>query len=94
LRSCSADPDQSVSRACSDALAPAGAQPAASTSELDLYAYSPDGNTPLVDTLVALRLPGGAVFVGNTDANAHLRLRSVPSGELRLEDPAQAPLDP
>ncbi len=97
LRGCALDIDTSVSDACTRALqTPAQRKetaPAARSSS-ELYVYASDGVTPLRNQLVALRLPDGAAFVGHADSNAHVVLRSVPPGELLLEDPAQAPLDP
>ncbi|MGF1465661.1 MAG: HEAT repeat domain-containing protein [Sandaracinaceae bacterium] len=60
----------------------------------DIYAYAPDGETLWRRRLVALRLADGTVWLGHTDANGHLRLRSVPAGPLLLEDPTATPLEP
>jgi HEAT repeat protein len=60
----------------------------------DVYAYASDGVSLLRNALVALRLASGAVFLGYTDHNGQLRLKAAPRGELLLEDPGLAPLEP
>ncbi len=92
LSACAArDPDASVRLAChADEATTEQREP----RDIAFYAYAPDGVTPLRDTLVALRLRNGSVFVGATDANAHLRLLSTAGDALVLEDPGLAALEP
>ena len=81
-RRCAAtDVEPSVRAVC---VAP---EPAAAREPADIYAYAQDGTTLLRNRLVAVRLADGAVFLGYSDLNGHLRLASAPRGKLRLEQP-------
>jgi HEAT repeat protein len=60
----------------------------------DIYAHGPDGVSLKRDALVALRLPNGAVFLGYTDHNAHVRLIAAPNGDVKLEAPGLVALEP
>jgi HEAT repeat protein len=75
------------------ALCTVPAAVAAVREPADVYAYAPDGTTLLRNRLVALRLADGAVFLGYTDLNGHVRLPRAPRGELRLEQPELMPLE-
>ena len=82
------DVEEAVRDACADA------RPRAAGTPLETYVYAPDGVRLLRDGLVALRFADGAVLLGYADTNGHLRVRSAVRGEVRLEDPAQARLEP
>jgi HEAT repeat protein len=90
LERCAAtDVEASVRAAC--AAPPAavrGYDPA------DVYAYARDGSTLLRNALVAIESADGTVYLGRTDHNGHVRLRSAARGALELEDPGLAPLEP
>jgi hypothetical protein len=60
----------------------------------DIYAYARDGVTLLREAPVALKLEDGAVYLGYTDRNGHLRLPSAPRGAVQIEDPGLVPLEP
>ncbi|HMI90937.1 MAG TPA: hypothetical protein VK509_06210, partial [Polyangiales bacterium] len=61
---------------------------------VESYLYASDGVSLLRDGLFALRLADGAVLLGYSDANGHVRVPAAPHGELRLEDPSQVRLEP
>ncbi len=89
LEACAAtDLEPSVRAACAEPPRSARREPT------EVYAYGGGGVRLLRETLVALRLADATVFLGYTDANAHLRLPAAPQGELRLEDPGLVPLEP
>jgi hypothetical protein len=41
-----------------------------------------------------LRLADGAAFLGYTDQNGQLRLKSAPVGKIEIEDPTLSALEP
>ena len=90
LSACSNDPDPQLARACQTA----GPAAAIATRRLELDAYANDGQTLLAERLVALRMAGGGVFVGYTDANGHLTLPGADAGTLIMEDPANVLPEP
>jgi HEAT repeat protein len=67
--------------------------PTARREPADLYPHAADGTTLLRNRLVAVRFSSGAVMVTRSDANGHVRLKSAPSGEVRLDDPGLLPLE-
>lgn len=81
------DPEPLVAAAC---LLP---QLARDNQTIDLTAYAADPQTPLSFRMVALRQADGSVFIGYTDLNGHLPVRSAPQGALLLEDPIAIPLE-
>jgi len=87
LAACASDADPHVAAACSEHTAPEAAP-----GKLLVRALSAGGAT-WTDRPLALRLPGGAVYVGPTDANGQLLLSRVPHGEIIMEDPADVPGD-
>jgi HEAT repeat protein len=86
LQNCANDREPRVAEACRAAPATApGAR-----ARLELSALALDGQTPLRDQLVALRLSDASVFVGYTDGNGDIALPAAPRGTVVLEDPADA----
>jgi HEAT repeat protein len=82
------DPEPLVASAC---LLP---QLPRDNQTLDVTAYAADRRTLLSFYTVALRQADSSVFIGYTDLNGHLPIRSAPQGTLLLEDPAVMPLEP
>jgi HEAT repeat protein len=87
-RCASGDQEPSVARACREPEPPPN-QPAA-----QFVAHGRDGQGLLRDTLVAVRLADGLVFLAHTDANGELHLPASVRGDVLLEDPATQPLEP
>jgi HEAT repeat protein len=88
LFECAGSSDPQLARACRSRTA-AVSPP----RRLELAAYAGDAQSLLRERLVALRMSSGGVWVGYTDANGHLTLPAAVSGEVVLEDPANASPD-
>jgi HEAT repeat protein len=86
LQNCANDREPRVAEAC---RAAPPTVPSA-RARLELSALALDGQTPLRDQLVALRLSDASVFVGYTDGNGEVALPAAPRGPVVLEDPADA----
>jgi HEAT repeat protein len=86
LQSCANDREPRVAEACRATAASAPTERA----RLELSAFALDGQTPLRDQLVALRLSDASVFIGYTDMNGEVALPSAPRGPAVLQDPADA----
>ena len=63
-------------------------------ADADVYVYGGDGETLLLDRLVALRFADGTVLVTYSDANGHVRWPHVANGPVILTDPFAARLEP
>jgi hypothetical protein len=81
------DPEPLVAAAC---LLP---QLPRDNQTINVTAYAADRQTPLRFRAVALRQADGSVFLGYTDLNGQLPVRSAPQGALLLEDPFVMPLE-
>jgi hypothetical protein len=81
---CSADLDSRVAEACRiDA-------PEMNRKPRRVLAIARDGQSILTDRLVALRLADHSAFIGYSDVNGDVALPAAVSGEVILEDPADA----
>ena len=89
LRVCAHDSDPHVASSCR-----AEPLPAPTMQRLSVDALAADGQTPLDERLIALRLANASVFVGYTDSNGHVALTAAPSGDVTLENPADAAPEP
>ncbi|HEX7479758.1 MAG TPA: HEAT repeat domain-containing protein [Polyangiales bacterium] len=88
LRACAADADASVASAC----ALPGPTPA--SGALQTTVAADDGRALQRNRMAALRLANGAVFLGYTDDNGELLLRSAPTARFWIEDPTATPREP